>query len=71
MIVSLERLEIQRTSVTDSGLLQLAKLKTLVRLGVEIENHVTMVGVDALKSKLPDCVIDCWDSGVLAETATP
>ena len=70
---SLERLEIQRTSVTDAGLQQLAKLETMVSLGVEIENHITMDGVDALKTKLPNCVIKCWDlepdgSGVLAET---
>ena len=66
---NLERLEIQRTAVTDSGLQQLASLKKLAGLDVEIENTITLDGVDKLKSKLPDCVIKCWDgSGVLAET---
>lgn len=72
-LTNLGTLDVTRTEITDDGLASLGPMTWLKLLNVEIDKHITIDGVDKLKSQLPNCMIRCWDmepdgSGVLAET---
>lgn len=57
--VTLERLELEETQITDIGAAKLAKLKQLKVLILR-ESHVSKEAYQKLKEELPDCWID-WD----------